>query len=58
MADALPRSRALWNRQGLDLESDEVRAQILSRARSPRGATSTGWRKPTRVSEPAFAALS
>jgi hypothetical protein len=29
--DALATSRALWNRSGLDLESDEVLAQILDR---------------------------
>ena len=27
--DVLARSRALWNRKGLDLDSDEVLAQIL-----------------------------
>lgn len=27
----LERSRALWNRRGLDLESDEILAQILDR---------------------------
>jgi hypothetical protein len=31
MADPLARSRALWNREGLDLASDEVLAQILDR---------------------------
>lgn len=29
--DALARSRALWNRRGLELRSDEVLAQILDR---------------------------
>lgn len=29
--DALETSRALWNRAGLDLESDEVLAQLLDR---------------------------
>ena len=29
--DTLARSRALWNRERLDLESDEVLAQILDR---------------------------
>ena len=29
--DALRRSRALWNRRGLDLRSDEVLAQLLDR---------------------------
>ena len=29
--DPLEHSRALWNRQGLDLRSDEVLAQILDR---------------------------
>jgi hypothetical protein len=27
----LPRSRALWNRSGFDLRSDEVLAQVLDR---------------------------
>lgn len=31
MTEALSRSRALWNRTGLDLRSDEVLAQILDR---------------------------
>lgn len=31
MAEALARSRALWNRGALDLQSDEVLAQILDR---------------------------
>ena len=31
MAGAIERSRALWNRDKLDLESDEVLAQILDR---------------------------
>jgi len=31
MKDVLRHSRALWNRQSLDLESDEVLAQILDR---------------------------
>jgi hypothetical protein len=31
MTDALERSRALWNRDRLDLESDEVLAQLLDR---------------------------
>jgi hypothetical protein len=31
LPDALRRSRALWNRTRLDLESDEVLAQILDR---------------------------
>jgi hypothetical protein len=31
MTEVLPRSRALWNRTGLDLRSDEVLAQILDR---------------------------
>lgn len=31
MTDALGRSRALWNRDAFDLESDEVIAQILDR---------------------------
>jgi hypothetical protein len=30
-SDALLSSRALWNRRALDLESDEVLAQILDR---------------------------
>jgi len=30
-ADPLTRSRALWNRSGLDLESDEQLAQIFDR---------------------------
>jgi hypothetical protein len=30
-AGALEKSRALWNRDGLDLDSDEVLAQILDR---------------------------
>jgi hypothetical protein len=29
--EALARSRALWNRRGLDLRSDEILAQILDR---------------------------
>ena len=29
--DALARSRALWNRNSLDLQSDEILAQILDR---------------------------
>lgn len=31
MADAIAHSRALWNRDALDLASDEVLAQILDR---------------------------
>ncbi len=31
MTTALSRSRALWNRRGLDLASDEVLAQLLDR---------------------------
>jgi hypothetical protein len=31
MTDAIGRSRALWNRDALDLRSDEVLAQILDR---------------------------
>lgn len=31
MSGALARSRALWNRKGLDLGSDEILAQILDR---------------------------
>lgn len=31
MTNALERSRALWNRDGLDLRSDEVLAQLLDR---------------------------
>ena len=31
MTDPLTRSRARWNRQGFDLQSDEVFAQILDR---------------------------
>lgn len=31
MSDAIARSRALWNRDALDLRSDEVLAQILDR---------------------------
>ena len=31
MTNALERSRALWNRHGLDLRSDEVLAQLLDR---------------------------
>ena len=31
MADPVARSRALWNRDALDLQSDEVIAQILDR---------------------------
>lgn len=31
MAEMIARSRALWNRDALDLESDEVIAQILDR---------------------------
>jgi hypothetical protein len=30
-ADAIETSRALWNRSGADLESDEVLAQLLDR---------------------------
>lgn len=30
-SDALTRSRALWNRRGINLDSDEVLAQILDR---------------------------
>lgn len=30
-AGAIESSRALWNRSGLDLESDEVLAQLLDR---------------------------
>lgn len=32
---ALDRSRALWNRRGLDLRSDEVLAQLLDRGEMP-----------------------
>ena len=31
MTEALARSRALWNRDALDLRSDEVLAQLLDR---------------------------
>jgi hypothetical protein len=31
MAESVQRSRALWNRDALDLRSDEVLAQILDR---------------------------
>lgn len=31
MTDAIARSRALWNRDALDLRSDEVLAQVLDR---------------------------
>lgn len=31
MTSALQRSRALWNRRSLDLDSDEILAQILDR---------------------------
>jgi len=31
MTKAIERSRALWNRDGLDLRSDEVLAQLLDR---------------------------
>ncbi len=31
MAEAIGRSRALWNRDALDLRSDEVLAQVLDR---------------------------
>lgn len=31
MTDTVERSRALWNREGLDLRSDEVLAQLLDR---------------------------
>ena len=33
--DALTHSRALWNRTGLNLQSDEVLAQILDRGQMP-----------------------
>jgi hypothetical protein len=46
----LGRSRALWNRTGLDLDSDEVLAQILDRGEM------TAWRELYRLarSDPAL----
>ncbi len=35
MTNALEGSRALWNRDGLDLRSDEVLAQLLDRGEIP-----------------------
>jgi hypothetical protein len=43
--DALKRSRALWNRTGLDLESDEVLAQLLDRGEM------SAWRTLYRLAE-------
>lgn len=37
--DELEMSRALWNRSGLDLGSDEVLAQLLDRGRMPEWRT-------------------
>jgi hypothetical protein len=45
MTDALARSRALWNREGLDLSSDEVIAQILDRGEM------AAWRALYRMAE-------